>query len=85
MASIRAELIGEYWISTAPRTTYISNYGEVAYYETMAWEWDAKEKLLGKIVYMGDSGNDKKWALKEHNKVVNVFRYLTWRKRRVVK
>jgi hypothetical protein len=83
MSSLRTDMIDNVWISTAPRTTYIAEIGgKVKYYETIVWEYDHIEKNLGKILYMGNGGNSKYFARKAHERIVKIFRYLAWRKRR---
>jgi len=83
MASLRTDMIGAVWISTAYRTTYIGALGrDVGYYEIIVWEYDHTENKVGKILYMCDSGSEIKYARKKHEKVVRAFRYLEYRKRR---
>lgn len=82
MSSIRTDMIDNYWISTAQISTSIQSYGEVYYYETMVWEWDYNNKLLGKICFQNNSGIFKNGARIEHERIVKVFRYLAYRKRR---
>jgi hypothetical protein len=48
----------------------------------MVWEWDHNTKHLGKICFQNNSGIFKKAARIEHERIVKVFRYLAFRKRR---
>lgn len=83
MSSLRTDMIDNVWISTAIRDTYIAEIGmAVNYYETIVWEYDHIEKKLGKILYMGSHGRYNKFARKGHERIVKIFRYLAWRKRR---
>jgi hypothetical protein len=82
MASLRTDMIDSLWISTAYRTTNIQHYGDCGYYEIIVWEYDHIKKELGKILYQNSLGNCTVDARKGHERIVNVFRYLAYRKRR---
>ena len=82
MASLRTDMIGNVWISTAYRSADISGYGSMNYYEVIVWDYNHIEKKLGKIRYMNDVGNTVRSARKGHERIVKIFRYLEYRKRR---
>jgi hypothetical protein len=83
MASLRADLINKYWVSTAYRETEIQGM-DIGYFETIVWEYDwvKNKQKIGKIVGVYPHGSTVKSALKEHYRLVKIFSYLHCRKNR---
>jgi hypothetical protein len=81
MASLRTDMIGDVWISTAYRITDIQGC-EVGYYEIIVWDYNHDTKEVGKIRYMNDVGSNPHDARMGHERIVEIFRYLEYRKRR---
>lgn len=58
------------YISTCWRRT-VTIEGEEWYFETAAFEYDLKEKKLGKMIKQRDSGADEERAFQNHCKVIS--------------
>ena len=82
MRSLRCDMINDVWISTAYRETEIMGV-PCGYYETLAWDWNAEEKELGKMRIMREHGCAKYSAIQQHKRIVSIFSYLYYRKRRI--
>lgn len=68
-------LKGKYFISTIYRQSS-AMIKDCWYFETMAWDWDAKSQTRGSIVEMEDSGTSEEMAMDNHLLMVKKLNHL---------
>lgn len=62
---IQSYVLSEFNVSTAYRESS-TTIPDLWYFETIVWEWDAKEKKRGRMIDTHDSGSSEVAALASH-------------------